>query len=83
MILLAVGMAGLLVVFALLAFVYAPRIFPAAAPPVVVIQPAQMDNSAAMDQPSTVDTGSDADLVSSSSQHSRYCDGVKFENSGY
>lgn len=85
MIVLAIGVAGLLVVFALLAFAYTPHIAPTVAPVNAVVQPAQMDNpnSSAVDDVSSLNDSNATDPVQAAPQHQGRCDHDSASNAGY
>ncbi len=85
MIVLALGVAGLLVVLALLAFAYAPHIAPTVAPVNAVVQPAQMDNtnSSSVDNVSSFNDSNLTDPVQAAPQHQGRCNHDTANNAGY
>ena len=86
MIVLALGVAGLLVVLALLAFAYTPHIVPTVAPVNAVVQPAQMDNtnSSSVDNVSSINNSNLTDPVQSAPQYQQgRCNHDTANNVGY
>ncbi len=85
MIVLAIGVAGLLVVLALLAFVYAPNIVPTVAPVNAVAQPAQMNNTASssVDNISSLNDSNATNPVQDAPQHQGRCNHDTADSAGY
>ena len=80
--LLAIGAVGLLVVFALLAFAYAPNMIVSASPAAVLDRPATTDTSAATDNIAVIIDTSDAEdaMQVSASRGGHFCNGDKAES---
>ncbi len=83
-ILLAIGVTGLLVVLALLAFAYTPHIAPTVAPVNVLAQPAQMDNNTSTGDATLINNSINVDSVESAPRHiGRSCETDSASNPGY